>query len=287
MSEFGKCNHIFCLQCLLLYTQYKIQRFEDARCPQDDCEQPADTQRPFFQALAPKEKQQHAKIRNFYNTLQNPSLRLCPNEKCEEGVLEIEEGEPKTKCSHCEEWFCCGCFFPVHEGRCEDNEIRFFRSLQLKQCGKCKMMIERKSGCNHIKCVCGYEFCYVCCKGWSDEHYSCGIYQPNIRRRRRTNNRHLCEIGKTIIKVLFCFPAFVLVMLIFAILSLLLFVSLFPFLVCFGWIYFSVSCICDEVEAVWKKVILFSLFPLLFPLGLYRTFTNELILSVFTQICSR
>jgi len=34
------------------------------------------------------------------------------------------------------------------------------------------MIIEKNQGCNHIKCKCGYDFCYVCGEAWHPSHYN-------------------------------------------------------------------------------------------------------------------
>merc|ERR1712146_571565 len=56
----------------------------------------------------------------------------------------------------------------------EDREfLRIAESLGGRQCPKCKVVVERTRGCNHITCRCKYEFCYVCGVAFTNEHYSC------------------------------------------------------------------------------------------------------------------
>ena len=43
----------------------------------------------------------------------------------------------------------------------------------LKRCPQCKNAVEKKVGCDHITCVCGYEFCYRC--GGVYKHCECGF----------------------------------------------------------------------------------------------------------------
>jgi hypothetical protein len=33
---------------------------------------------------------------------------------------------------------------------------------QHQKCPKCDITVWRQAGCDHITCVCGYEFCYLC-----------------------------------------------------------------------------------------------------------------------------
>lgn len=36
----------------------------------------------------------------------------------------------------------------------------------MRKCPKCVHWIEKSSGCNHMTCKCGYEFCYSCGKSY-------------------------------------------------------------------------------------------------------------------------
>ena len=52
-------------------------------------------------------------------------------------------------------------------GPCLDDEndeefINLVRNGLFKNCPNCKKIVERTSGCHHMTCVCGYEFCYLC-----------------------------------------------------------------------------------------------------------------------------
>lgn len=42
-----------------------------------------------------------------------------------------------------------------------------------RACPGCQMRTSRISGCNHMTCVCGREWCYVCGVAWNPMHYRC------------------------------------------------------------------------------------------------------------------
>ena len=46
-----------------------------------------------------------------------------------------------------------------------EAEAAFKRKMEAegsRACPQCKTMVNRTRGCNHIKCKCGKDFCYLC-----------------------------------------------------------------------------------------------------------------------------
>lgn len=66
---------------------YKIARFEEVFCPAEGCNEVLDISDDFYKTLNIALKEKYNKIHNFYAVSQNPNIRLCPNDKCEDGVL--------------------------------------------------------------------------------------------------------------------------------------------------------------------------------------------------------
>ncbi|KAM7279538.1 hypothetical protein ACFE04_006672 [Oxalis oulophora] len=57
-----------------------------------------------------------------------------------------------------------------------------------RQCAKCNNMVELATGCYHITCRCGYEFCYTCGAEWKKKKptCTCPIWdERNIIRRQQ------------------------------------------------------------------------------------------------------
>lgn len=59
----------------------------------------------------------------------------------------------------------------------EDHDLVMLalsREQGWKQCPQCAIMIELRSGCNHMSCTyCSHEFCYLCLKPWSVRDAQC------------------------------------------------------------------------------------------------------------------
>ena len=59
--------------------------------------------------------------------------------------------------------------------------MEFFEgNLKFRQCKRCKFIVERSSGCNHMTCKCGYQFCYICGARWTQRHYGAHDEQGNL-----------------------------------------------------------------------------------------------------------
>lgn len=80
---------------------------------------------------------------------------------------------------------CTACKTATHQGlTCLENQAAKTGSDDLimelasqqnwKQCPSCSMMIELRSGCNHMTCAfCRHEFCYNCLRQWSTKSGQC------------------------------------------------------------------------------------------------------------------
>ena len=76
-------------------------------------------------------------------------------------------------CNTCKARYCGKCLNKEHKGLCDIYEVELLlKNLNYKRCKKCKMIIEKTQGCNHITCRCGFQFCYVCGDDWSPQHYN-------------------------------------------------------------------------------------------------------------------
>jgi len=131
----------------------------------------------------------------------DPCLRYCPNPACKSdtSVTKIDVGRrssegamnktentlgasPRiilngiavvnTEDNNRECWKCClslctTCGGSAHEGECVANHDACLEGLVTSnndwvRCTKCTLVLERVSGCDHMTCRCGAEFCFSC-----------------------------------------------------------------------------------------------------------------------------
>ena len=50
-TKLADCDHGFCNSCLQHYALYKVERFEDILCPEEDCDKPMNMKGEFFCGL--------------------------------------------------------------------------------------------------------------------------------------------------------------------------------------------------------------------------------------------
>lgn len=70
-------------------------------------------------------------------------------------------------CRFCARRTCSMCKAGSHEGDCPRDAalqqvVETARQQGWSRCQRCSRMIELSHGCNHMTCLCGHEFCYVC-----------------------------------------------------------------------------------------------------------------------------
>uniref|UniRef100_A0A7S2KR67 RBR-type E3 ubiquitin transferase n=1 Tax=Leptocylindrus danicus TaxID=163516 RepID=A0A7S2KR67_9STRA len=126
--------------------------------------------------------------------------------KSEQSSLRLILGpgeDRRMSCDKCHASFCGLCQRPwdllhnykSHSGRSCASYAKLCRqsgidgeytaaafSVGARGCPGCTMRVQRSDGCNHMTCVCGTEWCYVCGARWSRWHYGC---RDGDRQRRR------------------------------------------------------------------------------------------------------
>lgn len=127
-------------------------------------------------------------IKNFYDLyyqMDNPDhiLCLCQNTLCNtpESVFMIEKGKMWTKCGHCNLAVCNMCQNIIHPNEpcsapmlerhsipANANRTIFVNDTRICLC--CGARLTKISGCDKVKCSCGYTFCWGCYSPWWPSH---------------------------------------------------------------------------------------------------------------------
>ena len=96
----------------------------------------------------------------------DPSSKWCSNKHCIDGIASELNGI--GVCNRCSSLTCCDCGQPDHRGQtCEALRDKGLLTLKKtkgwQDCPKCKTLVEKISGCDHMDCPeCKCKFCYFC-----------------------------------------------------------------------------------------------------------------------------
>ncbi|KAK0633068.1 hypothetical protein B0T14DRAFT_415664 [Immersiella caudata] len=169
------CNHkaALCKECLAQWLQSGLERtsWDRVKCP--DCPEflrHADMKR--YANPATFERWDALATRGALEAI--PNFRWCLSSPCTSGQID-DENCAKFKCKACSARHCIRHNVPWHKGEtCDDYDRRNKQrkkddkaSEQMikktsKKCPECKKDVHKFTGCNHITCVCGHEWCYIC-----------------------------------------------------------------------------------------------------------------------------
>jgi len=138
----------------------------------------------WYRPPKPEPNDYHWVLAEYVNLLREP-----PEEEKRDGR--------RACCPKCHTLFCGLCKSPWNATRrkshagvtcktharnfagSESSDYAFVGQLQnARTCPGCSLRTSRVTGCNHMTCPCGKEWCYVCERTWNRSHYSC-VDRPN------------------------------------------------------------------------------------------------------------
>lgn len=97
----------------------------------------------------------------------------CSNMDCGSFLENSFANSYLVSCNKCSSQTCIRCKEPAHPNRaCEEDEgrgklLRLAKDQKWKLCPKCRVVIERTTGCKHMQCPrCRTAFCYRCGRTW-------------------------------------------------------------------------------------------------------------------------
>ncbi|XP_078445203.1 E3 ubiquitin-protein ligase RSL1-like [Wolffia australiana] len=194
------CNHRFCFSCMRQHVEVKLFDGALPHCPSEGCktELTADVS---WAYLSPKLAETLAQRLAEAAIPANDKV-YCPYPRCSplmarNDMYQLEEGSSSRgaaredlgmrQCRICKDLFCLVCMVPWHYSmsckeyrwnshQSHEDETRveqLANAHRWRRCVKCSQMIELASGCFHISCKCGYEFCYNCGAGWKKKKPTC------------------------------------------------------------------------------------------------------------------
>ncbi|OTA91078.1 hypothetical protein M434DRAFT_355391 [Hypoxylon sp. CO27-5] len=112
-----------------------------------------------------------------------PDFMWCLNPRCNSGQIH-PAGCARAKCYACKRYLCVRHNVPWHKGEtCEEYERRARRQRRndkaseehvkeiAKPCPGCNKNVHKYTGCDHVTCICGHEWCWLCFgRYYRDEH---------------------------------------------------------------------------------------------------------------------
>ena len=82
-------------------------------------------------------------------------------------VINTQDASNTSRCWRCSEEICIRCGASAHhDSNCADAHEATLDGVATSEgwvrCTKCRLLIERVNGCDHMTCRCGAEFCFQC-----------------------------------------------------------------------------------------------------------------------------
>jgi len=169
------CRHKFCQVCLSEMFENASQDFSQFPLKCITCQTPISLQD--ISEIAGPELLKLLYKRSLENYIQQNKqiYKFCPVPECGQ-VMKLNNAKPnviKSKpktllCDYCKRNFCTACWKTEHPGASCQSEIdeEVMKSLDLKICKKCKLVIQKIEGCNHMHCKppygCNGHMCWQC-----------------------------------------------------------------------------------------------------------------------------
>ena len=135
------------------------------------------------------EKYDKFSMNNFIQN-NNDNYSSCPTPGCEY-LFFFNPGEFNFLCPLCNKHYCLNCRDEWHvnltcqqyrdcrdEKKLDEEFFKFVKGAKFKMCPKCKYWVEKNQGCDHMRCRCGADFCYLCGKLYNNR----GMHNCNIKK---------------------------------------------------------------------------------------------------------
>jgi len=170
------CQHEFCRNCLEEYFKNALKSRElPFVCPAMNCKKEViDSDLLLLLDSKTLEEYSNCSLSKFIED-HSDTYSCCPTPDCSY-LFFFNQGEYDFECPKCKKRYCLKCQVNYHTGstceayrqwRKENGQAEvlfseFVVGMKWKQCPGCKKWVEKNKGCDHIRCRCGFEFCYAC-----------------------------------------------------------------------------------------------------------------------------
>ncbi|KAK4539984.1 hypothetical protein LTR36_009882 [Oleoguttula mirabilis] len=158
------CGHTYCSECLTrLFTNAMT---DETAFPPRCCRQHLDLEamRPHLDAAVAHGFEQKAV------ELSTQDRTYCHEPNCSAFIPLATIHGDMARCPECRSMTCTMCKAASHRGDCpQDRGLQQVVEIAEREGWRrciCRQMIELNMGCNHMRCPCGHEFCYVCGQRW-------------------------------------------------------------------------------------------------------------------------
>lgn len=183
------CTHSYCSECMAKYIASKLQdNITSIHCPVSGCNGRLEPE--YCRSILP------VQVFDRWGDALCEALLLasekfyCPYKDCSSLLVDDRRGSDEaithSECPECRRLFCAKCRVPWHSDiSCDEFQklnkdereredillMKLANSKKWKRCPKCKMYVERISGCLFMRCRCNYTFCYNCGAQMGTNHY--------------------------------------------------------------------------------------------------------------------
>lgn len=199
MFSVNNCLHRYCFTCMRKHVEAKLLLGKLPECPHDGCK--SELKIECCKKFLNPELYDIMSLRIKEASIPPAEKVYCPFSSCSALMSKTEVQEYSTAatsssagrkagmgtCIRCNRGFCINCKVAWHdEYSCTEYKRRFpYRSAneaklktlatsnRWRECVMCKNLVELSTGCYHIYCRCGHEFCYTCGAEWIGKKPTC------------------------------------------------------------------------------------------------------------------
>jgi len=193
-----RCRHRLCNDCWSYYLKFKITEGEVSRinCPAINCKYSIPEQ--FVHKLVDKEiYEKYIRFVTKAFVEDNAHITWCPAPHCGNAITADMLHGTTVKC-RCGFSFCFSCHNEAHAPatcdqvklwlkKCnDDSETGHWLGANTKDCPRCRVLLEKNGGCNHMSCrQCSLDWCWMCKKPWKghSDYYACSRYEKAQKKK--------------------------------------------------------------------------------------------------------